>query len=145
MPVLSATTLARALGIAVRNAIRILTELIAAEIAVEDTHRTKRRLFGLKGLAPLREVVRPPYRSDPTRSRGRPRQPIEEEEAEVAPPPLSPLTPIERHEFDYTALEEAMAELDTAIRHARLALQARPEPNPPAPSRPVLPEGGAAQ
>ena len=144
-PVLSATTLARALGIAVRNAIRILTELITAEIAVEDTHRTKRRLFGLKGLAPLREVVRPPYRSDPTRSRGRPRQPIEEEEAEVAPPPLSPLTPIERHEFDYTALAEAMAELDTAIRHARLALQARPEPNPPAPSRPVLPEGGAAQ
>jgi len=144
-PVLSATTLARILDIAVKNAMRIFAALVAAEISVEVTHRSKRRLFGLKGLAPLREVVRPPYRPDPTRGRGRPRHPIEEEEAEVAPPPLSPLTPIERHEFDYTALAEAMAELDTAIRHARLALQARPEPNPPAPSRPVLPEGGAAQ
>jgi hypothetical protein len=134
-PVLSATTLARILGIAVKNAVRILAELVAAEIAVEVTHRSKRRLFGLKGLAPLREVVRPPYRPDPTRGRGRPRQPIEAEETEVAPPPLPPLTPIERREFDYTVLEEAMAHLDAVVRQTRLALQARPEPNPPAPSR----------
>ena len=144
-PVLSATTLARILGIAVKSAIRIFDTLVAAEIAVEVTHRSKRRLFGLKGLAPLREVVRPPYRPDPSRGRGRPRQPIEEEEAEVAPPPLPPLTPIERTEFDYTVLEEAMAHLDAVVRQTRLALQARPEPNPPAPSRAALPEGGAAQ
>lgn len=29
-------------------------------------------MFGLKGLTPLRDAVRPPYRPDPTRRRGRP-------------------------------------------------------------------------
>jgi hypothetical protein len=53
--VVSATTLAARLGIAVKNAIRLLDELVAADIAVEVTHRSRRRLFGLKGLAPLRE------------------------------------------------------------------------------------------
>ena len=64
-PVLSATTLASILGIAVKNAIRILDELRDADIAIEVTHRSKRRLFGLEGLAPLRDAVRPPYRPDP--------------------------------------------------------------------------------
>ncbi len=72
-PVVSATSLAGILGIAVKNAIRILDELQVAEIAIEVTHRSKRRLFGLKGLAPLRDVVRPPYRPDPNREPGRPR------------------------------------------------------------------------
>ena len=108
-PLLSATLLARILGIAVKNAIRILDELRAAEIAVEVTHRSKRRLFGLKGLAPLREIVRPPYRPDPGHGRGRPRLDIEDEPPEAAPLPLPPLTPIERRAFDYTALEAAMA------------------------------------
>jgi hypothetical protein len=69
-PVLSATTLARILGIAVKNAIRILDGLVKAEIAIEVAHRAKQRLFGLQGLTPLREVVRPPYRQDPNRGRG---------------------------------------------------------------------------
>lgn len=120
-PVLSATTLARILGIAVKNAIRILAELLAAGTAIEVTHRSKRRLFGLQGLAPLRLVVRPPYRPDPNRGPGRPRQAIEEDE--VAPPPLPPLTPIERRAFDYTALEEAMAHLDAVVRQTRVALR----------------------
>ncbi|WP_287786380.1 hypothetical protein [Acidiphilium sp.] len=122
-PVLSATTLARILGIAVKNAIRILDELVAAEIAIEVTHRSKRRLFGLKGLAPLREVVRPPYRPDPNRGPGRPRQPSEAEAADIAPLPLPPLTPIERRAFDYTALEEAMAHLDAVVRQTRAVLK----------------------
>ncbi|WP_287787897.1 hypothetical protein [Acidiphilium sp.] len=134
-PVLSATTLARILGIAVKNAIRILDELLAAEIAVEVTHRSKRRLFGLKGLAPLRDVVRPPYRPDPTRGRGRPRHPIAAEDTEIAPPPLPPLTPIERREFEYSALEEAMAHLDAVIRRTRHVL-ARREPDTPPVSEP---------
>ena len=71
-PVLSATTLARVLGIAVKNAIRILDTLVAADIAIEVTHRSKRRLFGLQGLTPLRDVVQPPYRPEPGRGRGRP-------------------------------------------------------------------------
>jgi hypothetical protein len=92
-PVLSATTLARVLGIAVKNAIRILDGLVASGIAIEVTHRSKRRLFGLQGLTPLREVVRPPYRPDPERGRGRPRHEVEEEVPEEGSLPPAPLTP----------------------------------------------------
>lgn len=119
-PVLSATTLARVLGIAVKNALRILDDLAIAETAVEVTHRSKRRLFGLRGLTPLRDVVQPPYRPEPGRGRGRP--PIPRYDDDVAdPPPLPPppLTPIERRAFDYAALEEAMAHLDAVVRQAR--------------------------
>lgn len=88
-------------------------------IAIEVTHRSKRRLFGLQGLAPLRAVVRPPYRPDLNLGRGRPRHESEREPPDVAPPPLPPLTPIERRAFDYTALEEAMAHLDAVVRRVR--------------------------
>jgi hypothetical protein len=122
-PLLSATTLARILGIAVKNAIRILDELLAAGTAIEVTHRSKRRLFGLLGLTPLQQVVRPPYRPDPNRGPGRPRHESEEDALDVAPPPLAPLTPIERRSFDYTAVEEAMAHLDAVVRTSRFALR----------------------
>ena len=123
-PVLSATTLARILGIAVKNAIRILDTLVSAGIVVEVTHRSKRRLFGLQGLTPLRDGVQPPYRPDPNRGRGRPRHELTEELPEASPPPLLPLTPIERRAFDYTALEEAIAHLDAVVRASRVALRA---------------------
>lgn len=122
-PLLSATTLARILGIAIKSAIRILDTLVAAEIAIEVTHRSKRRLFGLEGLAPLRRVVRPPYRPDPDRGRGRPRREIEEDAPDEAPLPLPPLTPVERRAFDYSVLEEAMAHLDAVVRASRSALR----------------------
>jgi len=124
-PLISATSLAGILGIAVKNALRLLEELCAAEIAVEVTHRSKRRLFGLKGLAPLRDVVRPPYRPDPNRGPGRPRHEIFVAELEDEVPPLPPLSPIERRAFDYTALEEAMAHLDAVVRRARHTLTPR--------------------
>ena len=111
-------------GIAVKNAIRICsTALCRQGSAIEVTHRSKRRLFGLAGLAPLRQVVHPPYRTDPNRGPDRPRHDIAEE-AEAAPPPLPPLTPIERRDFDYTTLEEAMAHLDAVVRSSRQALHA---------------------
>jgi hypothetical protein len=122
-PVLSATTLARILGIAVKNAIRILDALVKAEVAIEVAHRAKRRLFALQGLAPLQHVVQPPYRPDPNRGRGRPRHDITEDGPEEAPPPLPPLTPVERRAFDYTALDEAMAHLDAVVRNSRNALR----------------------
>jgi hypothetical protein len=112
----------RILGIAIKSAIRILDTLVAAEIAIEVTHRSKRRLFGLQGLTPLRHAVRPPYRPDPGRGPGRPRHEFEEGAPE-APPPLPPLTPIERRAFDYAALEEAMAQLDAVVRNSRNALR----------------------
>ena len=122
-PVLSATTLARILGIAVKNAIRILDALVKAEIAIEVAHRAKRRLFALQGMAPLQHVVQSLYRPDPNRGRGRPRLEVEDE-VSAMPPPLLPLTPIERRAFDYTALEEAMAHLDAVVRQRRRTLSA---------------------
>jgi len=122
-PVISATSLARILGIAVKNALRLLDELCVAEIAVEVTHRSKRRLFGMAGLAPLRDVVRPPYRPDQNRGRGRPRHEMVGDEGKKELPPLSPL---ERRAFDDTALEEAMAHLDAVVRRARQALTPAP-------------------
>jgi hypothetical protein len=53
-------SLAAGLGMAVRNASQLLDDFCAAGIAVEVTHRSKRRPFGLTDLATLRDVVRPP-------------------------------------------------------------------------------------
>lgn len=52
-PLLSATSLAAGLGMAVNNAADLLDGFRAAGIAVEVTHRAKRRLVGLADLAPL--------------------------------------------------------------------------------------------
>ncbi|MGH7041014.1 MAG: hypothetical protein ACREFY_02635 [Acetobacteraceae bacterium] len=121
-PLLSATTLARAIGMSVKCASEVLDRLVAADVAVEVTHRSARRLFGLKGMAPLGEAVRPPYRPEPGRGRGRPRLEVARNDTEAEVPPPPPLTPLERSAFDYTALEAAMAQLDAAVRHARQAL-----------------------
>jgi hypothetical protein len=123
-PVISATSLARILGIVVKNALRLLDELCAAEIAIEVTHRSKRRLFGLAGLAPLRDVVRPPYRPERNRGPGRPRHDTGEEplDGDGAPAPAPPLSPLERAAFDYSTLEDAMAHLDDVVRRTRQAL-----------------------
>src|SRR5579872_1894596 len=72
-PLVSASSLAAGLGMAVKNAAALLDDFWRAGIAVEVTHRSKRQLFGLAGLAPLRDVVRPPDHPDPNRGRGRPR------------------------------------------------------------------------
>ncbi len=121
-PLLSATTLARAIGMSVKSATELLDRFVAADVVIEVTHRSKRRLFGLAGLAPLRDVVRPPYRPDPNRGRGRPWHEIVTEEAEHEVPPLPPLSPIERQDFDYGPLEEAMAHLDQVLRQTRRSL-----------------------
>ena len=54
-PIVSATSLAHSLDIAIKNAASLLDAFVARGIAIEVTHRSKRRLFGLKHLAPLRE------------------------------------------------------------------------------------------
>jgi len=64
-PVVSATSLAGSLGIAVKNAAALLEAFVARGIAIEVTHRSKRRLYGLKHLAPLREEAAPPRRPMP--------------------------------------------------------------------------------
>ena len=119
-PLVSATSLAAGLGMAVKNAAALLGDFCAAGVAIEVTHRSKRRLFGLAGLAPLRDAVRPPDRPEPGRKRGRP--PIVIDAVEAPPPPLPPLTPIERRALDYSDLTQWMAHMDQTIRQTRRAL-----------------------
>ena len=124
VPLVSATSLAAGLDMAVKTAIRLLDSLVAAGVAVEVTRRSKRRLFGLKGMAPLGEAVRPPYRPEPGRGRGRPPILAAEEDVAETPLPLPPLAPVERRGFDYSDLDQCMAQMDQAIRQARRSLDA---------------------
>jgi hypothetical protein len=122
-PLVSATTLAAGLGMAVKNAIVLLDAFAEAEIVVEVTHRSKRRLFGLAGLASLRDEVALPRRPGSGRGPGRP--PAIREEALPSPPLLDrPLTPIERRAIDYSELEHWMAHADQVIRDTRRRLDA---------------------
>lgn len=121
VPLLSATSLAGILGVTVKTGLRLLDMLAAEGVAVEVTHRARRRLFGLAGMAPLRAAVRPPYRPQPGRGRGRPPRRVVAEEVD-APPALPPLSPVERRAFDYGDLEAGLAHLDAALRRTRRAL-----------------------
>jgi len=121
-PLASASSLAAGLGMAVNNATALMDGFCAEGIAVEVTHRSKRRLFGLAGLAPLRAEVAPPRRPMPGRGRGRP--PILQIEVDQPPAPLPgrPLSPIERRAFDYSELEHWIAHAEQAIRQTRHVL-----------------------
>ena len=123
-PVVSASSLASGLGMAVKNAAALLDGFRAEGIAIEVSHRSKRRLYGLTALAPLRDEVVPPRRPEPGRGRGRPPLLIENAEPPVAPMPLPdrPLSPVERKVFDYSELDHWMAQADQAIRSARRVL-----------------------
>jgi hypothetical protein len=130
MPLVSATSLGAVLGMATKNAARLLEQFCAAEIAVEVSHRAKRRLYGLKAVAPLRDGVASPRRPVPGRGRGRPRlkrseespEPIGMTEALGELPPPAPLTPIERRSFDFSGLDAALAAADAAMRRTRQVL-----------------------
>jgi hypothetical protein len=127
-PVLSATTLAASLGIAPKNAGRLLEEFTILGIAVEVTHRSKRRLYGLKHLAPLRDTSAPARgRSSLRRGRGRPPEIVRSSaEADPAVPArIAPSPPLPRaalEEFEVGALDEWMAAVEDAIRRAQLAV-----------------------
>ncbi|MFZ6765246.1 hypothetical protein [Pseudoroseomonas sp. WGS1072] len=125
VPLVSATTLAAALGLSVKAACAILDDLVRRGVAVEVTHRHSRRLFGLAGLAPLRKAAAPPRRPLPGRGRGRPRTLPPETEAPPAAetvPPLVPIAPLAHAIFDYGDLAAAMQAVDTALRTARAGL-----------------------
>ena len=121
-PLLSATSLAGGLGMAVKNATQLLDDFCATGIAIEVTHRSKRRLFGLTGLAPLRDVVRPPYRPEPGRGRGRPRHDEPGVPSDGIALPLPSVTPFDRRAVDYSDLAHWMTEMDQTIRHTRRTL-----------------------
>jgi hypothetical protein len=119
-PLLSATTLAKAIGMSIRSATDLLDEFVRDELVVEVTHRAKRRLFALRGLTPLRDEIAPPRRPLPGRPPGRPR--LDRPEELVVEPVASPapaLSPVVRKAIDYSDLETWMAHADTVIRQTR--------------------------
>jgi hypothetical protein len=128
-PLLSATSLAQLLGIAIKNAIRLLDGFVVLGVATEVTHRSKRRLYGLKHLAPLHEAAAPPRRPQPGRRPGRPSiAPIVgcEGDNPVMTPVLAPSPPLPalvRHEFDFSELDRLLDLTDRAIRHAQRVLK----------------------
>ena len=125
-PLISAPSLAAGLGMAMKNALELLDSFCADGIAIEVTHRSRRRLFGLAGLAPLRDEVLPPRRPEPGRGRGRPPATLIDAEPLPAslPPPEHPITPIERRSINYSELEGAMAHLELTLRETRRSLEA---------------------
>ena len=126
-PIISATSLARDLDIAIKNAASLLDTFVARGIAIEVTHRSKRRLFGLKHLAPLREETAPPRRALRRRGRGTlgPMRGADDADApDIAPPAAEPLrlTPLERREFEFSDLDDWMREADQLIRRSQAVL-----------------------
>jgi hypothetical protein len=130
-PLVSATTLGQALGMAIKNATRLLEGFVVLGIASEMTHRSKRRLYGLQHLAPLRETAAPPRRPLPGRRPGRPsaapfpRSAGNEGAAGTASvrAPSPPLPPLERREFEFGELDRWLDLADQAIRRAQHLLE----------------------
>jgi hypothetical protein len=129
-PLLSATSLGAALGMATKNATRLLEGFVVLGIASEVTHRAKRRLYGLKHLAPLREAAAPPRRPLPGRRPGRPRASSaaaaagNEDPAATAPlAPSPPLPRFQREEFEFGELTRWLDFADQAIRRAQRVLE----------------------
>jgi hypothetical protein len=130
-PLLSATTLGQALGMATKNATRLLDGFVVLGIASEVTHRSKRRLYGLKHLAPLREKAAAPRRPLPGRRPGRPSgAPFRSSDRNDGPtptasvrPPSPPLPPLERREYEFGELDRWLDLADQAIRRAQHLLE----------------------
>jgi len=130
-PLLSATSLGAALGMATKNATRLLEGFVVLGIASEVTHRSKRRLYGLKHLAPLREAAAPPRRPLPGRRPGRPSgSPFPTSDGNEGPaptasvpPPSPPLPPLERREYEFGELDRWLDLADQAIRRAQHLLE----------------------
>ena len=123
-PLISATTLAKAIGMSIKCTTELLDRFVGTEIAVEVTHRSARRLFGLAAMAPVRDATTAPRQPMPGRGRGRPRSEDPPEEVAALAAPLPPMSRFHHPPIDYGALEEAMAHCDAVIRSARIRLQA---------------------
>src|SRR5271170_2205266 len=141
-PLVSATSLGQALDMATNNATRLLYGFVWLGIASEVTLRAKRRLYGLKHLAPMRAAAAPPRHPMPGRRPGRPsaapprRADLASEGGRLAAiaTPLAPspaLPPLARREFDFSAIDQWLDLADQAIRRVQQVLEQQQ-------SRPVL-------
>ena len=138
-PLVSATSLGQALGMATNNATRLLDGFVVLGVATEVTHRAKRRLYGLKDLAPLRDVAAPPRRPLPGRRPGRPSaagvaRGAENDAAATAPvvTPSPPLPAFARREFDFADLDHWLDLTEQAIRRVQRVLEQQADARPPA-------------
>jgi hypothetical protein len=130
-PLVSATSLGAGLGMATKNAGHLLEGFVVLGIASEVTHRSKRRLYGLKHLAPLREAAAAPRRPQPGRGPGRPSaaslaSTAAGSEDPAAPAPLAPSPPLprfQRGEFEFSELDRWLDLADQAIRRTQRILQ----------------------
>jgi hypothetical protein len=131
-PLVSATSLGQALGMATKNATRLLEGFVVLGIASEVTHRSKRRLYGLKHLAPLRGAAAPPRRPLLGRRPGRPSAASVAATAagSESPPAIAsllarspPLPPLERRKFEFGELDRWRDLADQAIRRAQHLLE----------------------
>ncbi|WP_124306722.1 Fic family protein, partial [Acetobacter pasteurianus] len=120
-PVVSATRLSAELGLSLKAAYIYLERFLEEGLIVEVTHRAARRLFALKDLEPLREIVRPPKRPQPGRKRGRPRK--SESQATCPPDENVDIRPIEPAPtfapINYEELERAIDHAERVIRRHR--------------------------
>ena len=119
-PLVSAGTRAQRLGMSNRAATTQLDRFVGQGIAIEVTHRSARRLFGLAGMEPLRNATTAPRRPIPGRGPGRPPLLLDDiEEVGPIPEPPPPVSRTALPAIDYAALDAAMAQADAAIRRAR--------------------------
>jgi hypothetical protein len=125
-PIVSATSLARDLDIAVKNAATLLDGFVTRGIAIEVTHRSKRRLFGLKHLAPLRAEAALPRRVLRRRAHlAGPGSGADDADPPDTPSPvLEPLqlTPLDRKEFEFSDLDDWMREAGQVIHRSQALL-----------------------
>jgi hypothetical protein len=141
-PLVSATSLGQGLGMATNNATQLLDGFVGLGIVSEVTLRAKRRLYGLKHLAPLRAAAAPPRRPQPGRRPGRPSAALPrmadlasdggrlaDSTTPLAPSPSLP--PLARREFDFSAIDQWLDLADQAIRRVEQVLEQQQ-------SRPVL-------
>jgi hypothetical protein len=129
-PLVSATSLAELLGISIKNAIRLLDGFVVLGIVTEITHRAKRRLYGLKHLAPLGEATAPPRRPVPGRRPGRPSVAMMSATIDARPShppqplvPSPPLPALHQREFDFSDIDNLLELTDQAIRRAQARLK----------------------
>lgn len=118
-PVISATTLAMRLSMSIKAACQLLERFLEKGLVVEVTHRSARRLFALRDMAPLRETVQSRANVVAGRKRGRPRASAIEDNMNVADIEAGQdFSLLERWTPDYSELEAAMAAIDRLMEKA---------------------------